>query len=49
MLMVACGFIAICNLSKKMYRLIQAYFIHILCNDSISSIMMSVQLDNVDE
>lgn len=32
-----------------MYRLTRAYFIHTLHNASISNMIMSVQLDNVDE
>lgn len=37
------------KLNTKMYRLTQAYFIHTLCNSFISNIIMSVELDNVDE
>lgn len=47
MLMVICGFITICKLSRKSY--IQAYHIHTLCDTSIGNIMVSIQLDNVDE
>ena len=47
MLMVICGFIIICKLSKKSY--IQAYLIHTLCDTSIGNIMVAIQLDNVDK
>lgn len=47
--MVTCGFVIIYRLNNKMYRLTQVYFIHTLHNASISNMIMSVQLDNVDE
>lgn len=49
MLMVTCGFIIICKLSKKTYRQTLVYLIHTLCNTSIDNIMVSIQLDNVDK